>query len=488
MEIKDEIAKLEGIVGQLIKGDCFTPIDVGLFSETRGLAEQLKQLQSQMTSQSFEIRVASSQVASVSEKIESYLHQQSRVNQSIHQQANAIAEVNQRNLSIIQATVSEANEARAVLVESNQSTVHLAQMGEKSQTELKEQANEILNVVQHIDSIAASTEKTDVLLGALVNSSKKIVSIVDTVRKFSKQTHLVSMNASIEAARSGDKGRGFAVIADEIRRLSEESNQSVNGIYDLITDLMQAIDVVTQCNQENRKIVKETVEKSDNISRGLQHIGEMYQMVLTHIDTLAQLSERSRWFFDRVDDTVKEAAVGVNQMASGFDELQNDIVEQFNQKRLIERLKTRINESAQGLQVVADCFSMDVLAANEEQIQQTLEGMHCCIQEIAADPVLLTLDADAHKQCIDTWIETHDEIDALWSNDADGNFIYSNPVSGIENAKIRNWFNEALRGNQYTSDIYISSISKKPCITISIPIKKGNEVVGVLGADIDLQQ
>ncbi|MTT30786.1 hypothetical protein GMB86_01995 [Terrilactibacillus sp. BCM23-1] len=72
----------------------------------------------------------------------------------------------------------------------------------------------------------------------------------------------------------------------------------------------------------------------------------------------------------------------------------------------------------------------------------------------------------------------------IWSNRSDGTFIFSNPPAALVNAKARSWFKEAMNGRRYVSDPYISVLTKRNCVTLSVPIKENNQIIGVLGADI----
>ena len=93
-----------------------------------------------------------------------------------------------------------------------------------------------------------------------------------------------------------------------------------------------------------------------------------------------------------------------------------------------------------------------------------------------------------NQRILDKIMEKKEYIEAIWTNNKAGEFVYSNPKAGITNASVRKWFEEACKGNSYVSEIYISGISKSPCLTISIPLYKRSEVVGVLGIDIRVNQ
>lgn len=80
----------------------------------------------------------------------------------------------------------------------------------------------------------------------------------------------------------------------------------------------------------------------------------------------------------------------------------------------------------------------------------------------------------------------NENVEAVWSNRVDGTFIYSNPPAGLVNAKARPWFVEAAKGNIYVSSVYISALTKRPCLTISAPIVQDGHVVGVVGIDLSV--
>jgi hypothetical protein len=97
---------------------------------------------------------------------------------------------------------------------------------------------------------------------------------------------------------------------------------------------------------------------------------------------------------------------------------------------------------------------------------------------------LYELDADVHKKALDQFFEENEHIEAIWSNRLDGTFVYSNPPAGLINAKARPWFIEASKNKIFISSIYTSAVTKKPCITISFPIHKNGDIVGVIGVDL----
>ena len=84
-------------------------------------------------------------------------------------------------------------------------------------------------------------------------------------------------------------------------------------------------------------------------------------------------------------------------------------------------------------------------------------------------------------------MQARKNVEAVWSNKPDGAFIVSLPPAGLANAASREWFQAAGANQKYVSPVYISAISKRPCITVACPIKDAaGSVIGVLGADLSL--
>jgi len=118
-----------------------------------------------------------------------------------------------------------------------------------------------------------------------------------------------------------------------------------------------------------------------------------------------------------------------------------------------------------------------------------MEPMIEWLASIASQPAIRSLDEQVHASTLKTLIESKPEVEAIWSNRADGSFIFSFPEAGLLNARSREWWKRAMDGSSYTSDIYISAITKRPCLTISMPIlDEHGKPAGVIGIDIRVEQ
>ncbi|WP_094607783.1 hypothetical protein SPSIL_008460 [Sporomusa silvacetica DSM 10669] len=92
-----------------------------------------------------------------------------------------------------------------------------------------------------------------------------------------------------------------------------------------------------------------------------------------------------------------------------------------------------------------------------------------------------------HNAIVNDLLLRQPELEAAWTNLPNGQFVVSLPPAGIANAQTREWFKQAMQGQFYVSEVYVSAISHQPCLTVSLPILDGTgNVIGVLGADLRL--
>ena len=166
-------------------------------------------------------------------------------------------------------------------------------------------------------------------ISKLNDESKTIETIVEVISSISDQTSLLSLNASIEAARAGDSGKGFAVVADEIRKLAEESMQAVGRISDIITRINTQTEVTVETAKRAEQIVgaqqdalvttislfnninrhvEDLAGNLDDIMKGIELMSAAKDQTLSAIKSISDVSDRS------ASSTLEVSATIVNQL------------------------------------------------------------------------------------------------------------------------------------------------------------------------------
>jgi len=137
----------------------------------------------------------------------------------------------------------------------------------------------IQNLVKKINTVGTSVNESQHIVTNLSNKSKEITKILEVMMSIATQTNLLSLNASIEAARAGDAGRGFAVVAGEVKKLAEMSKHSANQISILVREI-QAETILSE--QSMDKVKQEVTQSMDVVLEA----GETFFEILDSLQTI----------------------------------------------------------------------------------------------------------------------------------------------------------------------------------------------------------
>lgn len=148
----------------------------------------------------------------------------------------------------------------------------------------------IENVAENSQSVKTKNSEVYIIAKELKEKTSKVLMIIDIIRDISEKTNLLALNAAIESARAGEYGRGFSVVAEEIRKLAEQSKESSNEINSIIKDLekevlnvSKSINEVTEIINEEEKIVQDTTNGLHTITDGLDKMENIVRSVANKI-------------------------------------------------------------------------------------------------------------------------------------------------------------------------------------------------------------
>ena len=250
------------------------------------MSRALHKLQTQVSNMMRQIVESSQQVATSSQQLTNSSEQSAEVSgqvaDSIVNVAGACSEqfTEVENASSHIESLSQSMERFKATIEKAGQVVARA----KSQADSGEK--EVSGAVQQMELIEQSVSQSAQVIEELGNESDKIGAIVDAISQIAEQTNLLALNAAIEAARAGEHGRGFAVVADEVRKLAEQSSSSAGEIASLITSIQSKARNAVSVMHDGVTQVQNGVGAVNGAGTSFKDIAEMVQQVVDETDEM----------------------------------------------------------------------------------------------------------------------------------------------------------------------------------------------------------
>ena len=235
----------------------------------------------------------------------------------------AARELTTSSAEVQHSTEIQADAASSVAAGVEQASVSISETASNAThaNDLVEQANhdtdDALNLmsemVKSVREIASRIENASRDIQELEAGSNQIGGIISVIRDIADQTNLLALNAAIEAARAGEQGRGFAVVADEVRKLAEKTGHSTNEISDLIEDIQQRVGGTVTAMSQTRERTGESLELVSRTEEALHRIGDGSRRVSENVKSISNaISEQ--------DSAIQQVAVNVERIAEMTEE------------------------------------------------------------------------------------------------------------------------------------------------------------------------
>ncbi|WP_373694317.1 methyl-accepting chemotaxis protein [Pseudomonas entomophila] len=186
----------------------------------------------------------------------------------------------------------------------------------------------VSEAISQIERLAREVHRSTEAMTLLQQESQKIGSVMDVIKSVAEQTNLLALNAAIEAARAGEAGRGFAVVADEVRGLAQRTQQSTEEIEGLIASLQNGTQQVAEVMNGSRNLTDSSVELArkaggslENITRTVSNIQSMNQQIAAAAEQQSAVAEEISRSILNVRDVSEQTAAASDETAASSVEL-----------------------------------------------------------------------------------------------------------------------------------------------------------------------
>jgi len=311
------------------------------------------------------------------------------VNAAVSQLREAIAQIAagaSQSATEVQAASVQLNQMASELDRMAANAGQTAELTGAAVQSARAGAGVVERTLAEIEQIGAAVRQSAERITRLEQLSGQIGAITEVIAEIANQTNLLALNAAIEAARAGEHGRGFAVVADEVRKLAERSGRATREIADLITGIQATTaDTVSAMGQATDRIVtgnqlaSEAGQALHQILAGVQQAAGAMERIAAAAGQVKLVSDRALQTFGDVAAMTEENTAATEEMAAGAGEVTQGI----------HRIARVSQENAASAQEVS--AAIEELTASSEQVAVSAKGLAATAQELQAEVQRFTL-------------------------------------------------------------------------------------------------
>ncbi|MFK0086985.1 methyl-accepting chemotaxis protein [Pseudomonas sp. NPDC090755] len=302
------------VVEKIASGDLTHDLRVTRRDELGVLQQGIQRMGSTLRDLISGIRDGVTQIASAAEELSAVTEETS-------------AGVNSQKVETDQVATA-MHEMAATVQEVARNAEHASAAATDADTQARAGDQVVAEAISQIERLAEEVHRSTEAMGLLQQESQKIGSVMDVIKSVAEQTNLLALNAAIEAARAGEAGRGFAVVADEVRGLAQRTQKSTEEIEELVAGLQSGTQQVANVMLGSRNLTDSSVELTrkagaslESITRTVSNIQSMNQQIAAAAEQQSAVAEQISRSIINVRDVSEQTAAASDETAASSVEL-----------------------------------------------------------------------------------------------------------------------------------------------------------------------
>jgi methyl-accepting chemotaxis protein len=315
---------------RIAEGDLTQEVKIESEDEIGVLARSFGQMVARLRELVSTLKSASEEMATAAEQLSDHTRAQSAM---LERQASGVAETSSTTRQLEQSSSVAASRAAAVLEVARRA----AEMSDAGRTAAEESAGELSRIQGSVAGIVSHNAQ-------LLEQARQVGDIVETVRDLATQSHVLSLNASIEAAKAGEAGRSFAVVAQEVRALAEQSGQGATRIGRMVEDILTAVQSTRDMTQRGSLGMAGSLDRIRASGESLREIGGIVR----------ETSDAAL----HIASAVQQQSTGITQIAVAMRDLDKGMEETVGRIRALEMSAQLVAETATRISGVAAEFRL----------------------------------------------------------------------------------------------------------------------------------
>lgn len=326
--ISRQLKKVVILAESIGNGDFTRTLDIKSRDEIGKLSDALNSAVRNVRSLISEITYGAQEISATSEELSATIEEISSSMEGINESTIQIS----KGAQDLSATTEEVNASAEEIASTTSELAGKANNGNISSQEIKKRATEIkTKAIKSIDTTESILKEKQAKIIKAIEEGKVVDEVkvmADSIASIASQTNLLALNAAIEAARAGEQGRGFAVVAEEVRKLAEQSSQTVSSIQNVVSQVQSAFSNLSQNSGEIISFIENNVKPDYELlmETGIQYekdaefISSMSKEISTAASSMSEVIEQVGSAIQTVSATAQESAAGTEEILASVNE------------------------------------------------------------------------------------------------------------------------------------------------------------------------